>query len=118
MELLYDPDNIYYDDVQMMSEGFLQMLKSRIENRKNQWHPLNASNMIKDNIPKVPKVLEIVENMEFDRKNLILGSLSGMFDYLKQVKKFDYVIGAIRFAFYRMVREIKMENGKCSKMLP
>lgn len=34
-------------------------------------------------------------------KNLIFATLSGMFDYLKKVRRFDYVIGTARFEFYQ-----------------
>lgn len=33
-------------------------------------------------------------------KNLLYSALSGMFDYLKCVFRFDYVIGTARFTFY------------------
>lgn len=34
-------------------------------------------------------------------KNLLYSTLSGMFDYLKKVFRFDYVIGTARFVFYQ-----------------
>lgn len=40
-------------------------------------------------------------------KNLLYSTLSGMFDYLKKVFRFDYVIGTARFVFYQKDQHTK-----------
>lgn len=49
----------------------------------------------------MPKIFSII-NETFDErpKDLIYGSLSGMFQYLKNVFKFEYVMNVVRFTFY------------------
>lgn len=39
----------------------------------------------------------MLEDMEDSKKNILFSTLSGMFDYLKKVFRFDYVIGTARF---------------------
>lgn len=49
----------------------------------------------------------MLEDMEDSKKNILFSTLSGMFDYLKKVFRFDYVIGTARFQFYQKKEEQK-----------
>lgn len=48
----------------------------------------------------MPAVFESLEKMGGDQEKIILTALSGMFKYLKNCLKFDYIMSAVRFAFY------------------
>ena len=43
-----------------------------------------------------------MQKMSSDNEKLILATLSGMFKYLKSLLKFDYIMSAVRFAFYEI----------------
>ena len=48
----------------------------------------------------MPAVFEALQKLSSDHEKLILATLSGMFKYLKSLLKFDYIMSAVRFAFY------------------
>lgn len=48
----------------------------------------------------MPAIFEAIEKMKTEHEKLILATLSGMFKYLKSLLKFDYIMSAVRFAFY------------------
>lgn len=50
----------------------------------------------------MPAIFESIESMDSDHEKLILVTLSGMFKYLKSLIKFDYIMSAVRFAFYEL----------------
>lgn len=42
VELLYDPDNLPLEIVELMKVSWLNMVLSRLGNKDNAWHPMNA----------------------------------------------------------------------------
>lgn len=42
VEAIYDPDQIPFDLVGIMSQSFLSMQMSKIKNKDNLWHHLNS----------------------------------------------------------------------------
>lgn len=46
VELLYDPDNLPLEIVEIMKQNWLQMVLTRLPNKDNIWHPMNAKNQI------------------------------------------------------------------------
>jgi len=44
VELLYDPDNLPLDIVEMMKQNWLHMVMAKLPNKDNVWHPMNARN--------------------------------------------------------------------------
>ena len=44
VELLYDPDNLPLEIVDLMKQNWLNMVLSKLPNRDNAWHPMNAKN--------------------------------------------------------------------------
>ena len=87
-----------------MKQNWLNMVLSKLPNRDNTWHPMNAKNEIEKLVSSavfpLPAVIEAMQKMSSDNEKLILATLSGMFKYLKSLLKFDYIMSAVRFAFY------------------
>jgi len=48
----------------------------------------------------MPAIFETISKLPTTQEQIIYITLSGMFKYLKQVLKFDYIMSAVRFAFY------------------
>lgn len=46
VELLYDPDNLPLEIVEIMKQNWLQMVLTRLPNKDNIWHPMNAKSQI------------------------------------------------------------------------
>ena len=46
VELLYDPDNLPLEIVEIMKQNWLQMVLTRLPNKDNIWHPMNSKNQI------------------------------------------------------------------------
>jgi hypothetical protein len=44
VELLYDPDNLSLEIVEIMKQNWLQMILTRLPNKDNVWHPMNSKN--------------------------------------------------------------------------
>lgn len=78
---------------------------SKIPNKNNLWHPLNAISEIerldKEGKMKRGKIFELIDGLSEVNKNLLYSTLSGMFAYLKSVFRFQYVLGSVRFTFYQ-----------------
>jgi DNA mismatch repair ATPase MutS len=104
VELLYDPDNLSLEIVEMVKQNWLQMVLTRLPNRDNLWHPMNArsevENLVNSGVFNMPAVFESLEKVGGEHEKLILATLSGMFRYLKNCLKFDYIMSAVRFNFY------------------
>lgn len=65
---------------------------SKIPNKNNIWHPLNAISEIerldKEGKMKRGKIFELIDGLSEVNKNLLYATLSGMFAYLKSVLRF------------------------------
>ena len=65
---------------------------------------MNARNLIDDLVGRQifakPAVIESLEKGGGDMEKIVFSTLSGMFKYLKNCLKFDYIMSAIKFAFY------------------
>jgi hypothetical protein len=48
----------------------------------------------------MPAIFTTISNLPTTQEQIIYITLSGMFKYLKQVLKFEYIMSAVRFAFY------------------
>ena len=48
----------------------------------------------------MPAIFTTISNLPTTQEQVIYITLSGMFKYLKQVLKFEYIMSAVRFAFY------------------
>ena len=48
----------------------------------------------------LPAVFQTLEKMSPEHEKSILATLAGMFRYLKNCLKFDYIMSAVRFSFY------------------
>jgi DNA mismatch repair ATPase MutS len=58
--------------------------------------------LVSSNVFPLPAVFEALEKMNAEQEKIIMATLSGMFKYLKSLLKFDYIMSAVRFAFYEM----------------
>lgn len=103
VELLYDPDNLPLEMVDMMKQKWLNMVLTKLSGKGNSWHPMNAKSMMDDLVRREviakPAVFEALEKGSDDDK-MVMATLSGMFRYLKNCLKFDYIMSAVRIAFY------------------
>lgn len=65
VELLYDPDNLPLEIVEIMKQNWLQMVLTRLPNRDNIWHPMNAKNeveaLVSSGVLNYPAVFESLE---------------------------------------------------------
>ena len=48
----------------------------------------------------MPAIFQSLEQTGGEKERLILATLSGMFKYLKNCLKFDYIMSAVKFSFY------------------
>ena len=48
VELLYDPANLPMDEKKMMTESFLAMIQSPLQNKESAWHHLNSMTMLRE----------------------------------------------------------------------
>lgn len=44
VELLYDSDNLPFAIVELMKQNWLNMVLTKLPNKDNVWHPMNAKN--------------------------------------------------------------------------
>jgi len=56
--------------------------------------------LVNSGVFPLPAVFESLEKMGGEQEKIILTALSGMFKYLKNCLKFDYIMSAVKFAFY------------------
>ena len=104
VELLYDPDNLPVELLDIMKQNWLNMIHTKLSNKENFWHPLNSKNEIEEmnqagKLPRL-KIFEVMKEMG-DEGKMIYSSLSGMFKYLKNCIKFDYIMSSVKFQFYQ-----------------
>ena len=104
VELLYDPDNLPSTILELMKQNWLNMVLTKMNDREHAWHPMNARGEIESLVGKgvlaMPAVMEAVEKLVPEENKIIMSTLAGMFKYLKSLMKFDYIMSAVRFAFY------------------
>jgi len=48
VELLYDPDNLPQEIVEIMKQKWLEMVLTRLPNKDNVWHPMNSKNEVEN----------------------------------------------------------------------
>ncbi len=91
--------------VDLMKQNWLNMVLSKLTNKDNLWHPMNAKNeiehLVSSGVFPLPAVFQALEKMSGEQEKIILATLSGMFRYLKNCLKFDYIMSAVRFVFYQ-----------------
>ena len=51
--------------------------------------------------------MDVIDTYSETNKNLLYSTLSGMFEYLKSVFKFEYVMGTVRFTSYQKDHQLK-----------
>lgn len=68
MELLYDPDNLPLDMVNLMKVSWLNMVLSKLPNKDNSWHPMNAKNeienLVNSKVFPMPAIFEAMMNLK------------------------------------------------------
>ncbi len=60
VELLYDPDNLPLEMVELMQVSWLNMVLSKLPNKDNSWHPMNSKseieNLVNSNVFPMPAI--------------------------------------------------------------
>lgn len=105
VELLYDPDNLPWQLLDIMKQNWLNMSFSKLSNLDNSWHPMNSKNQIErlvnSEVFAMPAIFQTIDKLPTAQEQIIYITLSGMFKYLKKMLKFDFIMSAVRFAFYQ-----------------
>jgi hypothetical protein len=87
-----------------MKENIDGMILSKLMNKQNLWHHLNATNELRQleekGLTKKPIILSTIEKFDPVPRSLMISTLSGLFEYLHRVYKFEYVLATAKFKFY------------------